>query len=369
LLAATHWQVVSSLWDLAAGAGYERAYEAMQKHLALAMRAPTPQARAVKAELSLHEGRNSEALAEIDVALEGAPSDPEVRVTRARILNAIGRAADAEADVRHAMRLAPGFSPAYQRELARAQFNEQKYEEALATITEVVNRGSDVPSDFATMIATWGQLGHTAGVREAIAKYNELAIPFSMDPLTVQEANYWWYGDMFTYDDDYRDRLVQGLRKAGAPEGAGAELRLADYKRLISTRGGEYAVKGVTEIDLETTQAMLESGAVLVDVRPATDFEHGHIPGSVSLSLPAALSSESLAEVARRDGPVIFSCFGKHCPYAAYAAAKAVLWGHTRVYRFAGGFPTWQAAGRPVAVGPSSLVAPALSAAAAPGPS
>ena len=146
----------------------------MQKHLALAMRAPTPQAHAVKAELTLREGRNSEALAEIDEALKLAPSDPDVRVTRAKILNALGRAADAEAEVRHAMRLEPGFSPAYQRVLALAQFNQQKYEDALATITEVVNRQSDVIFDFATMIASLGQLGRTAGVREAIAKYNEI---------------------------------------------------------------------------------------------------------------------------------------------------------------------------------------------------
>jgi rhodanese-related sulfurtransferase len=205
------------------------------------------------------------------------------------------------------------------------------------------------------MIACMGQLGHTAGVREAIAKYNEIAVPAAMDPLTVQEYNWWWYGDTFTYDDDYRDQLVQGLRKAGVPEGAGAELRLADYKQLISRRGGEYTVKGVTEIDLETAQSMLEAGAILVDVRAATDFERGHIPGSVSLSWPAALSSDSLGKAVRSDGPVIFSCFGKHCPYSAYAAAKAILWGHTRVYRFAGGFPTWQAAGRPVAVGGSAL--------------
>ena len=350
-LAATHWQVVSSLWDLAAGAGYERAYEGMQKHLALAMRAPTPQAHALKAELTQQEGRNDEALAGIDVAMELAPSDPDIRVTRAKILNALGRAADAEAEVRHAIRLQPGFSPAYQRVLARSQFNQQKYEDALATITEVVNRQSDVVFDYATMIASLGQLGRTAGVREAIAKYNELNVAASQDPLTVQEYNWWWYGDIFNYDDGYRDRLVQGLHKAGVPEGAGAELRLADYKQLISRRGGEYTVKGVTEIDLETTQSMLEAGAILVDVRPATDFERGHIPGSVSLSLVFALSSDSLGEVARPDGPVIFSCFGKHCPYAAYAAAKARLWGYTRVYRFAGGFPTWEAAGRPVAVG------------------
>ena len=103
-----------------------------------------------------------------------APSDPEVRITRARILNALGRAADAEAEVRHALRLEPGFSPGYQRVLARAQFNQQKYEEALATITEVVNRGSRrITGDFATMIACLGHLGRTAGVREAIAKYDE----------------------------------------------------------------------------------------------------------------------------------------------------------------------------------------------------
>ena len=183
-----------------------------------------------------------------------------------------------------------------------------------------------------------------------------------MDPLTVQEANWWWYGDLFNYDEDYRDRLVQGLRKAGAPEGAGTEIPFVRYKSLISQRDGEYTVKGVTEIDLEATQAMLEAGAILVDVRPDTDFANGHIPGSVSLSVPVALSSDSLEEVARPDDPVIFSCFGKHCPYAAYAAAKARLWGYKRVYRFAGGFPAWQAEGRPVAVGssdPASTVATA----------
>jgi rhodanese-related sulfurtransferase len=260
------------------------------------------------------------------------------------------------------MRLAPGFWPEYQRVLAVAQFNQQKYEEALATITEVVNRGGVNPGDFATIIASLGHLGRTAGVREAIAKYDEVAVPNLMDPLTVQEANWWWYRNTFNYDEDYRARLVQGLRKAGAPEGAGVELRLADYKRLISGRGGEYEVEGVTEIDLETAQAMLAAGAILVDVRPLTDFERGHIPGSVSLSLPVALSSDSLGEVASPEGPVIFSCFGKHCPYAAYAAAKALLWGYKRVYRFAGGFPAWQAAGRPVAVGSGREASTAASA-------
>ena len=162
----------------------------------------------MKAELTLREGRNSEALAEIDEALKLAPSDPDVRITRANILNALGRAADAEAEVRHALRLEPGFSPAYQRVLALAQFNQQKYEDALATITEVVNRQSDVNFDFATMVAALGQLGRTAGVREAIAKYDEIdgsrlhgsadrpgiqlvVVPATFSPTTMTTATGW----------------------------------------------------------------------------------------------------------------------------------------------------------------------------------
>jgi rhodanese-related sulfurtransferase len=178
-----------------------------------------------------------------------------------------------------------------------------------------------------------------------------------MDPLTVQEAAWWWYGDMFEYDDSYRERVQQGLRKAGVVEGAGTDLPLAEYKRPISRRAGEFAAEGVTEIDLATAREMLDAGALLVDLRPTTDFERGHIPGSMSLSLPEALSRESLGRLAGPDDPVIFSCFGKYCPYSAYGAAKARLWGHTRVYRFAGGFPGWLEAGYPVETGPASATA------------
>ena len=94
---------------------------------------------------------------------------------------------------------------------------------------------------------------------------------------------------------------------------------------------------------------MLDAGAVLVDVRAALNFERGHIPGSVNLSMPVALSRDSLGKIAGRDDVVIFTRLSNYCPYSAYASAKAVQWGYTRVYRFSGGFPTWQAAGRPVA--------------------
>jgi 3-mercaptopyruvate sulfurtransferase SseA len=74
----------------------------------------------------------------------------------------------------------------------------------------------------------------------------------------------------------------------------------------------------------------------------------------MNLSLPEALSRESLGKLATRDATVIFSCFGRYCPYSAYAAAKARLWGYTQVNRFPGGFPEWVAAGYPVESGSGS---------------
>ena len=49
-----------------------------------------------------------------------------------------------------------------------------------------------------------------------------------------------------------------------------------------------------------------------------------------------------------RANEIVFNCVGKYCPYSAYACAKAVIWGYTRVYYFAGGFPAWKDAGYPV---------------------
>jgi TolB-like protein/rhodanese-related sulfurtransferase/Flp pilus assembly protein TadD len=356
-LAAAYDRIVNSLWDSAAGEGFNQAYEGMKKHLALAKRNPTPLAHAVEAKLLLRQGLNDDALAAIDAAIALAPGDPDVRVTRAEILNALGRAPEAEAEVRRAMRSEPQYSPSYQRALAIAQFHQQKYEDALKTITEVVNMPSDNPSDYATLIACLGQLGRSIGVREAIENYNGLAAGAHMDPLTVQEAAWWWYGDIFQYDDGYRARLQEGLRKAGVREGAGTDLPLADYKRLITRHGGEFAVEQVTDIDLATAKKMVGGGALLVDVRPATDFETAHIPGTMNLSLPEALSRESLDKLAARDATVIFSCFGRYCPYSAYAAAKARLWGYTRVQRFPGGFPEWVAAGYPIESGSASRTA------------
>ena len=347
-LATANWRIVVSNWEAAAGAGFEHAFERTNASLAKAMEKPTSLAYAVSAEILTREGRHDEAFAAINKAMALAPNDPENYIAKAKILDATGRAAEAEEAARRAMRLDPRFAPGTLRVLALSLFHQERYQETIDTIERVLSQQSDVTEDYATLVSSLGHLGRSEGVQAAIDKYNAISVPAGFDPLTVQEMGWWWYGDTFNYDDAYRVRLQEGLRKAGVPEGAGTDLALADYKRLIVKSKGEYDVIGATEIDPPTAKALRDRGVPFVDVRAATDFDRAHIPGARSLSLPFALSKESLAEVAGKDDEIVFSCAGKYCPSSAYASAKALLWGYTHVYRFAGGFPAWKDAGYPV---------------------
>jgi rhodanese-related sulfurtransferase/Flp pilus assembly protein TadD len=323
----------------------------MRFYLAEAMRKPTSLAYAVSADVLTQEGRFEEAWTAINQAVALAPNDSEIYVSNARILNATGHAAEAEIAVRKAQRLDPRFSPASLRVLAISLFHQEKYKEAFETLQRVVSQQSDVVEDYATLISCLGHLGRSDGVKAAIDKYNEIAVPAGNDRLTVQEMGWWWYGNTFSYDDTYRARLQEGLRKAGVPEGPGTDLRLGDYKPLIVERDGLFRVTGASEIDATEAKALHGRGDVIfIDVRAATDFVRGHIPQAKNLSLAERLSRETLAQAAGKNDDVVFSCMGKYCPYSAYASAKALLCGYTHVHRFAGGFPAWKDAGYPVEV-------------------
>ncbi len=353
-LAAANLRIVLSFWGSSAGVGWEHAWERLNENLAKAMKAPTPLAYAVSAQLLVQQGRYDEAFVEVNRAMALAPNDPDNHISKAKILNATGRAAEAEEAARWAMRLDPQYAPNYLRVLAVALFNQERYDEAVETLERVVSQQSDVTDDYATLVASYGHLGRNGEAPAKIEKYNAIAVAALFDTLTVQEFGWWWSGDIFGYDDIYRERLQQGLRKAGVPEGAGTDLSRNEYLRFITKSGGEYSVNGATKIDAEAAKASLDRGGVIfVDVRAPPEFDQGQIPGANSLSLVTELSKDSLSEIAGKDDEVAFYCHGKHCAYSAYASAKALAWGFTRVYYFAGGFPAWVDAGYPVEVTPA----------------
>jgi rhodanese-related sulfurtransferase len=115
---------------------------------------------------------------------------------------------------------------------------------------------------------------------------------------------------------------------------------------------GEASVDGTTKVDAAQAKVLRDRGVPFVDVRAPLDYANGHVPGAINLSLVTDLSKENLAKVGNKQADVAFYCHGKHCPYSAYASAKAVAWGYTNIIYFAGGFPEWQDADYPVETTP-----------------
>ncbi len=102
-LGRSYWDI-SNNWWLENGAPWQTTFNLAKANLALAMREPTADAFALSAELNARMGRHEQALSDIDRAIALGPSVADNTMVKARILNAIGRAGEAEQLARQAMR-------------------------------------------------------------------------------------------------------------------------------------------------------------------------------------------------------------------------------------------------------------------------
>ncbi len=285
-----------------------------------------------------------------------APNDPDNYLSKARILNATGRAAEAEESVRWAMRLDPLYSPDYLRMLAMSLFHQQRYEEAVGTLERLLALKTDVADDYVTLIASLGHLGRKSGVPEAIKTHNELSAAAGLQQhYRPDVGGWWWYGDIFNYDPAYRDRLMEGLRKAGVPEGAGTDIPFEKYFAGCCARTAAVITtllappRSITSKQRRCTSA---ASNLSMCALPRTS-PRGHVPRAFNLDVATELSRDTLSRIVGKDEEFVLSCHGKYCPDSAYASAKAVTWGFKRVYYFASGFPAWKEAGYPVEASPT----------------
>lgn len=349
-LAAAWWDRVNLNWELTHGYAWNRSFERAVVNLNKAMAmSPTPEMYRLHAEMLVVWGRLEEAEAEIDLAIALDPNSPENQLTKATIFTRSGRAEEAEQYARVAKRFDPHFRADIMRVLALARFHQGHYRDAAKLLERVVAQDLEVAMDYTTLTSLYGHLDDHVAANTSREAYDQAMTDIGA-PMTVQDLGFWWYTDSYHYDSDYIEQVKLGLRKAGVPEGPGQPHRFDEYKALLhQDYESWYHVDGATTIDAAKARALhLRGDTTFVDVRPRQQFAMGHVPGAWNLGINEELSEESLARVVAKDEPVVFSCVGKYCSHSAWACAKALTWGFSEVYYFAGAIPEWKEAGYPV---------------------
>ena len=132
---------------------------------------------------------------------------------------------------------------------------------------------------------------------------------------------------------------MAALRDVAAEHVAGLERLAAAY---LGDRDG------IEVVGRDELAARLKRGQVVVlDVRPAEEYNAGHIPGA----RPAPVGElRRHLRALPKDAEVFAYCRGPYCVYADEAVRELTRHGF-RARRLIDGFPEWQRAGLPVAAG------------------
>jgi rhodanese-related sulfurtransferase/DNA-binding transcriptional ArsR family regulator len=176
------------------------------------------------------------------------------------------------------------------------------------------------------------QLANETGLTVANASQH-LQILRAAKLVTVRRDGLYAY---YRLADDRAYRLWQAIRELG-------EVRLAEIDMIVRTFLGNR--DGMEPIDALTLLGRIhDDDLVVLDVRPAEEYQAGHLPGA--RSIPVAELEARLGEL-RPDQEIVAYCRGPYCVYADEAVELLTARGYI-ARRFTHGFPDWQVAGLPV---------------------
>jgi len=144
--------------------------------------------------------------------------------------------------------------------------------------------------------------------------------------------------------DDHVLRLWTALRRAG-------EARLAEVGSLVQTfMGDRAALQPVSQEELKKRLEHRE--VILLDVRPALEYNAGHIAGA--RSIPIGELNSRLRELPKSRRIVAY-CRGPYCVFADEAVMRLRAQGY-KAFPLEGGFTEWKHRGFPLTTVPSLTV-------------
>lgn len=97
--------------------------------------------------------------------------------------------------------------------------------------------------------------------------------------------------------------------------------------------------------------AAIDRGTVIIDAREASEYDKGHIPGSISVPAPKEgdpLDLEKVNSYAAADDELIVYCQGQDCQDSRNVFDLITQAGFRNVRLYADGWEDWQKAGLPV---------------------
>jgi hydroxyacylglutathione hydrolase len=109
---------------------------------------------------------------------------------------------------------------------------------------------------------------------------------------------------------------------------------------------GKRGLAAMDQIEVSQLLEQRKNGHILVDVRAATEFRAGHIPGAVHI--PLGQIPEAAGQL-RKDSTIVVHCQGGARSPIALSLLRRL--GFERVANFPGGFAEYQRQGRPVETG------------------
>jgi rhodanese-related sulfurtransferase len=144
---------------------------------------------------------------------------------------------------------------------------------------------------------------------------------------------------IYRLSDPHIPKLMSCLRQV-------AERQVAEVDRIV--RENFASRDGLTPVKREDLLKLIKKGeAMLIDVRPETEFAAGHIRGAINVpieALPKRLKSLP------KDQEIVAYCRGPYCMFAL-DAVNALRKKGFRARRLEEGFPEWKAERLPVAEG------------------
>jgi rhodanese-related sulfurtransferase len=109
------------------------------------------------------------------------------------------------------------------------------------------------------------------------------------------------------------------------------------------------------EITGEVALRLHRAGAIFIDARRTSAYEHGHIENAISISVWEHDADDRVSALqAKRimpDAVMVVYCTGGNCEDAGLLALKLAQAGFFNVYVDQDGFPAWQSKGWPIARG------------------